>query len=300
LLALMACELFGEKVAKQAATIWTSAGDLLKKEEMNNGWLALALAMPFEDARSALSLQQHSDNPLYQIAEKRSQAILMQAWPTIFTRVIGATTFSTSSTSSSFSNVVQSNNTANVDEILAAMPPSSPSFALALLSKGVEALGRNNKAFAVEIALRLAPMHSQTLASVRAFSNLVGGGRPDIPAAGDSITTNGPIDTLAYTTIAWLAVRQIAKVSLATPNGKGEGSREDDDNESANSTSVAQDEAGLQVATIRLRKLLATEAFTNNVDDAFVDAQDRCVEHLVNIGRQAAGLDALSDSGCEL
>lgn len=286
-LALSFVDLFGSRVIRQASSIWSNAQTLLKKEDLTAGWLGFALSASFEEAHKAVEGSK-SITPVYQVAEDRAQSILLQAWPAVFTNVISATTFSqTSGVSTSVPAANNASKTAEMDEILASMPSSSPSYALALLSKGIEAIGQNDKATALKIALHLAPTHTQSLASVRAFSSLVSG-RPE---AASIESTIGPVDTLAYSTIAWLSIRQIAKASLSSTPAKG--NAESEENQST-------DEAGLQVATVRLRKLLANEVFSSNVDEGFVDAQDRCVEQLVNIGRQAAGLDALSDSGCEL
>lgn len=293
-LALSAPDVFGDKLgSSKSASAWRQAQDLLKKDDTSQGWLNFALQATFVDARGALPSPSQSGNPLYDVAETRAQSILAQAWPAIFTEVISATTFSTTSISSSM-NASHAKKTAELDEIVSSLPPSSPSFALALLGKGMQALAKNDKAAAIKIALHLAPAHAQSLASVRAFSALVAGH----PEPASFVDAAPGIDTLAYTTISWLSIRQIAKTSLSTAATKKDSSStaESDDE----GPRLTEDEAGLQMATIRLRKLLATEAFSNNVDEAFVDAQDRCVEQLVNIGRQAAGLDALSDSGCEL
>lgn len=287
-LALYSVDLLGPRAAHHASTLWKNAQSLAKKDDLNTGWLGFALSCSFEEARKAVEEAPTLANPLYQVAEARAQSILLQAWPSVFTDVISATTFSHNSEGSPSSSPTSSSAkaTADVEEILASMPSTSSSYALALLSKGIQALGKNDRVTALKIALHLAPSHTPSLASVQAFSSLVSG----TPEAASIETSAGPVDTLAYTTIAWLSIRQIAKTSLSTTMPK-----DDDAEESLNT-----DEAGLQMATVRLRKLLATEAFTSSIDEGFVDAQDRCVEQLVNIGRQAAGLDALSDSGCEL
>lgn len=296
-LALTCIDLFGRKALHQALSMWKNSQDLLKKEDTKNGWLAFALSTSFDEALKYLGDGPKTTNPTFQVAEARSQSILLQAWPAIFTDVIAATTFAQTSGMSATSPSAPSNTAskmAEVDEVLASMPPSSQLHALALLAKGIQALGQNDKAAALKIALHLALVHSHSLASVRAFSSLVSG-QPETASISD---TNGPVDTLAYSTVAWLSIRQIAKTSLSTTasssssSPKGDIRQEDD--------KAILDEAGLQVATIRLRKLLADEVFSSSVDEGFADAQDRCVEQLVNIGRQAAGLDALSDSGCEL
>lgn len=291
LLALVSIDLFGQRVSYQARSMWKNSQDLLKKEDNTAGWLAFALSASFDEALTAVG-DSRTHNPIFQVAEARAHSILLRAWLAVFTDVIGATTFSQSSgmSSSSPRSASSTSRIAQVDEILASMPPSSPSYALALLSKGIQALGVNDKATALKVALLLAPLHSQSLASVRAFSSLVSGQ----PEAASIEQTSGSVDTLAYSTIAWLSIRQIAKTSLSTTGLSSNGDTEQGLEKNSS------DEAGLQVATIRLRKLLANEVFSSNVDEGFADAQDRCVEQLVNIGRQAAGLDALSDSGCEL
>jgi hypothetical protein len=117
------------------------------------------------------------------------------------------------------------------------------------------------------------------------------------------------IDTLAYTTISWLAVRQ---ASLAVRPETSSGPTEKGTADEADEEDQVQLNASLQIASVQLRKLFASPIFTTDAaassadvsaakadTEAFLDAQERCVETLVAIGRKAAGLDGLSDSGTE-
>ena len=297
-LALAAMSLFGLPATKVAEALWFSAKDCLVKNDPteNSTWLSLALSVSLKEA---FEISHGSATPLFHVAESLCQANLLKLWRSLFVHVISSTTvlgkeLSSSSSSSSTTSAVaprlpadnSSSNTDLADEVLTAMPPSSPLHALALLYKGVEAVGANQAALAIQIALRLPSPHLSVLASARAFTALVSGG----PMTEVPTDIKEGLDSLAYMTIAWLSIRQAASVFASS--------------ESLDSSEAAlKIDDTLQSTTVQLRKLLVADAFVaaaENADEAFDDAQARCVEGLIEIGRKAAGLDNLSDSGCEL
>lgn len=290
IIAITAGKLLGPRFHRFAAPLWSRAQGVLKKEDAQHGWLAIAMSLSYDECIIVLDTEasKQSTRPLYDLAKATSQMKLSKIWRDVFTDVIRSTVSGKASRPMTFTDQDQQ----LVAEIIAEMPKNSNEYALALLPAGIAALQANEKQHAVQIALQMTQTQIQQLTSIRAFCCIVSG-RLDIPSP--QMTANSA-DSIAYCAIAWLAIQQIAKVS----NGK-QAKREDATEGRAGTK--AQDEsgtAGLQMATLRLRKILSSAAFTDSSDDDFADAQDRCVEGLVNIGRQAAGLEALSDSGCEL
>ena len=286
--ALLALVLAGSttKLARSAATkLWTSAQIRLKKDASQPSrpvWLGAALSMRLDEARSVVASINSSISPLYQAAASQSQSMLLQAWTALFTDVVDITVSPSmedkdGAATPKASQAVQpgENSSSQVDEVLAIMPAQSPLATYALLLKAVQAVGRNDTVTAFKAAHVLAAK-SDKMASVAAFLSLVRGQKlSDGPTEYES-----PLDRLAYATVAWLCVRQIA---TASKDGAG----------------VTDNH--LQSLTIKLRRLLASEPFSSkDANDAFIDAQERCVESLVKIGRKASGLEALDDSGCEL
>jgi hypothetical protein len=192
--------------------------------------------------------------------------------------------------------------TAALDDLLSALPSNSSLVALAILAKGVVALGSGDVISATRVAVAVSSPAAQQLESVRAFRELIAGiaagtrvGRANISdPSSRSVTMLSSIDTLAYTTISWLAVRQaslaVRPETSSGPTEKGTADEADEEDQVLFASPIFTTDAAASSADVS-----AAKADT----EAFLDAQERCVETLVAIGRKAAGLDGLSDSGTE-
>lgn len=281
-----ACASSSAGAARSAATrLWKSAQGRLKKASpptVRPSWLPLALSMSLNEARAAVVVSDSSQTPLFSLARRQAEKVLLAAWTETFIDTIDATAPSAeteggSATPKAGQSAVRSaDTTIQVDELLAIMPSSTPISTHALLLKGVQAVGSNNVALALAIA-RAVAVYADQLKAARAFCALVD--NRIVPSPGDSLW-DSPVDKLAYATIAWLSVRQSAADSTKQTTAQA---------------SAAQEQ------TIEIRKLLATEPFIAvDASGAFVDAQERCIDALVATSRRLAGLEALEDSGCEL
>lgn len=278
-LALHSVRLLGSSGISLGQKLWSAAQAGLKKQDLagKQSYVAMALRMPYNEALM-LERKSSASLSLLQVAESQCEGKLVQHWRDVFTQVMAATTQATSSDLASSSTPTQASQLLSsatipseiVDEILASLPPTSHLYALALLSRGVEAVGRNVTNLAVRVATALASSSHPELSSVKAFSALVSG--VILPSRIESPSTD--CDTLAYAVVSWLHVRQLSLSQKA-----------DED---------------LQMHTLELRRLFAADIFQNSEEERFIAAQESVVDALVNIGRKAAGLDQLSDSGCEL
>lgn len=319
-LALATQRIFGTRLGFLSRRLWTSAQTRYKKHDSSRSDARLAMALSFtpeQASRISSAAEATGATPLLDLAEERCKQLLLNCWKSTFALVMDQTAPSASGGDEGnvtptlqqkrIDGSLPSVDVDALDEILSVVPPASPLFSLALVCKGVQALGRNDRLQVLQIASTLAASSAttrDTLASAAAFVALASGSQ--IQQA--PVKRENDIDVLAYVTIAWLGIRAAASGATTAPssaNGdkavSGLGS-----DESRHTTSVDE---SLQTKTLDLRRLLASPVFTgrpasfeaqDGEDHEFVDAQEKCVEGLVYIGRKAAGLDSLSDSGCEL
>lgn len=270
-LALASARVFGKRGLPFASARWQIAQDHIKKHaETARSWLKAVLAMKHEEI---IGLGAKS---LSEIADRQHNATLLRAWRDLFSHVMLATNSASTTVDSMPSYTRSASRAPNpLNDILSISPTSLEIRSLVLLYRGVEAMEVNDKARVIQTALELSKITPKS-AGVQAYLDMVtGAGCPEPPT-----TFSSHIDCLAYVTIAWLRLRAAIPPSPQVP--------------------IKVNDA-LQASALKVRKLLAADVFDGTGSEPeFMDAQERCLEGLVRIGRQAVGLYAESDSGCEM
>ncbi|KAL7009429.1 hypothetical protein EMMF5_001060 [Cystobasidiomycetes sp. EMM_F5] len=288
IMAIAAIHCFGKYGSALARRLWQRAGFIAKKDASQiQPWVAMSVQSDLAAVIGAFEASP-SPSPLFAAAEEQCKALLVGAWTALFKHVMTTTIVKCESSedadpttptlmSASPLRGPQLDYADKAEQVLQTMPPTSPLWALAVLVKGVEAIGRNDVTAATRYAIALAS-HGSRLTSVKQYLALVNGSSMHL----DDGESASDLDILASVTVSWLAVRQEASTTQDNASG-----------------SLVSIDDRLQANTLQIRKLLAAQAFSTS-DEDFMDAQERCVERLVSIGRKAAGLESLSDSGCEM